>query len=131
MDIFLKAVSGIIVALIIYLILSKQNKDLSLLLTIGTCCIIAIVAINYFEPIIAFVEKLQDIGKIDQTFLKIIFQSVGIGVLSEITTMICNDSGNTALGKSLQLLSGVVIICISLPLFQRIIELIEELILST
>ena len=130
MDIFFKAVSGVVITLIIYLILSKQNKDLSLLITIATCCIIATVAISYFEPVVAFIEKLQSLGRIDQTYLKVILQSVGVGLLSEITSLICNDSGNAALGKSLQVLSVIVITCISLPLFQKLIELIEELILT-
>ncbi len=130
MDIFLKAVGGVIVTLIIYIVLSKQNKDMSTVLTVAVCSIVAIAALNTLSPIIEFIEKLQALGKIDNSFLKIIFRAVGIGILSEITTLICNDAGNGAMGKALQLLGGAVVICISVPLFQKLIELIEELIVS-
>lgn len=129
MDIFIKSVAGTFVALILYLILSKHGKDISTLLTAAVCCMLATVAISYIQPVIAFIERLQQITKLDSEMLQIILRTVGIGLLAEITSLICSDVGNAALGKSLQLLAGGVVLWLSLPLFTKLIDLIEEILL--
>ena len=129
MDIFIKSVAGTFVALILYLILAKHGKDISTLLTAAVCCMLAIAAISYIQPVIAFIERLQQITKLDSEMLQIILRTVGIGLLAEITSLICSDVGNAALGRSLQLLAGGVVLWLSLPLFTKLIDLIEEILL--
>ena len=126
MDIFLKAVCGILITLILYLVISKQNKDISILLTVAACCMVLISAVQQLQPVISFIEKIQIIGNLDPTFVRIVVQSVGIGLLSEIAGHICLDAGNAALCKTLQILASAVILWVSLPLFTKVIELIEE-----
>jgi hypothetical protein len=41
--------------------------------------------------------------------------------------LICTDAGNGALGKALQLLTGAVILWLSIPLIQALIELLSEM----
>lgn len=130
MVIFIKAVAAVLAALILHLMLSKQSKDFSLLLTLGVCCMIATAALQYFEPVIDFFDNLQTIANLDPDMLRIILRAVGIGLLSEITGTICADSGNAALGKTLQILASSVILWISLPLFNGLFELIEGILLE-
>lgn len=130
MDIFLKAAGGVLIALVLYLVLSKQGKDVSLLLTVAVCCMVAAAAVNYLKPVIDFFETLQSIGQLDSGLLRIILRAVGIGLLAEITGLICTDAGNAALGKTLQLLACAVVLWMSVPLFTNIITLIEEILVS-
>ena len=127
MDIFLKASAGILIALICYLILSKYAKDISALLTIAVCTIIAIATFHFIAPLIDLIGSLEQLGGIDSQMTKILLRSVGIGFLTEITSLICTDAGNAAMGKTLQLLGGVVILWLSIPLFEEMIELIKEI----
>ncbi len=129
MDIFLKSAACTLVALIMYLILGKQGKDISALLTVAVCCILATAAMRYIEPVVTFIGRLQQLSNLDPAMLQIILRAVGIGLLSEITSLICADAGNAALGKSLQLLAVGVVLWLSMPLFTEIIDLIEEILL--
>ena len=126
MDVFIKAAGGVLIALVLYLILAKQGKDFSLLLSVAVCCMVAGAAMTYLEPVIVFFKKLQALGQIDTEMLTIILRAVGIGLLSEITCLICTDAGNAALGKTLQLLASAVILWMSVPLFNSLITLVEE-----
>jgi len=49
-----------------------------------------------------------------------------VGLLSELAALICADAGENAMGKSLQILSGIVIVWLSLPLMKQVIVLLEE-----
>lgn len=128
MDNFVKAAAVSLIAVILSLILAKQNKDISVLLTTAVCAIIITVMVRYLHPVIEFLRKLRTIGQLDSELFGILLKAVGIGILSEIVGMICNDSGNGALGKTLQTLSVAVIIWISLPLLNSLLELIERIV---
>lgn len=127
MSIFLKATAGVLMTVVLCLTLSKQTKDLSALLTMAVCCMVVTAAITYLEPVVGFFEKLQSIGNLDSDMLRILFKAVGMGLLAEITALICSDAGNAALGKALKLLASAVILWISIPLFNSLIELVEDI----
>ena len=127
MEIFLKSSAAILVALILYLVLLKQGKDFSTILTIIVCSIVGIAAIHYLTPIIDLIYELQDLGNFDSQTISIILRCVGIGLIAEITATICADSGNGAMGKTLQLLATFVVIWLSLPLFTELLTLIKEI----
>ena len=127
MDTFLKATIAILIALIFYLILLKESKDISAVLTIVVCSAICISAVEFLIPILDFITSLQELSNFDNQMLTIILRCVGIGLLTEITTMICADSGNSAMGKTLQLLATAIVLWLSLPLFTEMIALIKEI----
>lgn len=127
MDVFLKAAAGVLIAVVLCLTLSKQTKDVSLLLAMSVCCMVIAAAVTHLTPVIAFFEKLQSIGNLNSDMLRILFKAVGIGLLAEVASLICSDAGNAALGKALKLLASAVILWISLPLFDSLIGLVEDI----
>ena len=130
MDVFIKATGGVLIAIVLYLILSRQGKELAVLLSLAVCCMVAAVAIGYLGPVVNFFEKLQDLGQLDTSLMLVVLRAVGIGLLSEIAALICTDAGNAAMGKTLQILACVVVLWMSVPLFTSLISLIEEILVS-
>ena len=127
MDIFLKATAGILIAVVLSVILSKQNKDYSVLLVLGVCCMVFVTAMQYLERIMEFLRKLEAISNVSSDLLQILFKVVGIAMISEITVTICSDAGNSAMGKVVQILSACVNLWICIPLFDRLLELVRTI----
>lgn len=127
MNEFLKAACIALISVILCQILVKENKDISTLLSVVICALVAITAIQYIHPIIDFFRKLKTIGKFDGQLFDTVIKSVGIGILSEITCMICTDAGNGALAKTLHIMATAVIIWISLPLLNTFMQMIENI----
>lgn len=127
MDVFFKATAGVLLAIIISMVLSRQGKDFSLLLVLCVCSMVAAVALNYFQEIFAFIQSLESLGNLNHNFVGILFKAVGIGILSEITILICTDSGNSALGKAIQILSTAIILWICIPLFTQLMDLVKTI----
>ena len=69
MELYLQAVAAILLAVIIYLVVHGYNKELALLLTLAACCIVIAVAGRYIQPVVAFLEDLQGIGRLENTYL--------------------------------------------------------------
>lgn len=124
---YVKAAGLVLVSVVLCLVLSGQNKSFPVLIAIAVCSIVTIAALQYIRPLLDFFDQLRAVGKFDSELLTILIKAVGIGILSEITALICADSGNSALGKSLQILTTAVILWLSLPLFTGLMELVKQL----
>ena len=127
MDVFIKAAGCIIVTTIFVLVLSRSGKDISLLLSVLVCSMVALAAMHYLEPVFSFIEKIQILGNINNEMLNIVLKAVGIGLISEFTNLICTDAGNAALGKTLQFMGTIVVLWLSIPLLDNIISLVEDI----
>ena len=126
MDIYLKAIAGALIAAILCLVLSKNNKDMAVLVTLTACSLLMLTTAGYLSPVIQFLEQLQDSGNLDRELMEILLKSAGLGLLSEITAQICTDSGNAALGKGIQIGCSIVVLWMSLPLLSSLLDLITE-----
>lgn len=123
----MKSIGIAIVTVVICLFVSKQNKDIAILISIAACCVIFLYAMRYLETILAFINDLKILGNLDSSFLGILLKAVGIGLISEITGLICADAGNTALGKTVQLIASFGILWLALPLFTSLIDIINKI----
>ena len=128
MDIFVKAAAGVLITAVISLILSKNSKDFSVLLIICVCTLVSGAAFYYFNDVIEFLQHLQTVGNLNSDMLSLMLKATGIGVIAEITAMICTDSGNASLGKIIQLLCTAVILWLSISLFQELLDVIQRVI---
>ena len=125
MDIFLKTSAGILIVLVLGAILSKQTKELSVILLIFVCAAIVTAALSFLDPVIRFLEKLEDIGQLNGEFVRILLKTAGVSILAEVLALLCSDGGNAALGKAVHILAGCVILWMAVPLFTKLLELIE------
>lgn len=127
MELFIKAVAVVLVTVVLALALHKQGKDFSLLLTIIVCCMVTTAALTYLDPVVSFFKQLQAQAQLDSEMLKILMKAVGIGLLAEIASLICSDAGNAALGKTIQVLASAVVLWVSLPLLNGLMELVGQI----
>lgn len=130
MELFLKAISGVFIAVALCLVVSKHSKESAVLISVAMCCLVISAAMIYLQPAISFFKKLEQTGNLDSEIIQILLKATGIAVLSEITGHICTDAGNGTLGKTLQLLATAVILWLSLPLFSKLLALIENILVS-
>lgn len=127
MGMFIRAFGAIMIAAILALTLSKQEKELSLLLTIGVCCMVMLVGMQYLSPVVELIHRLESLCDGENGWIRILLKAVGIGLVAEIAALICSDAGNGSLGKSLQFLASTVIVYLSIPVFNGLIDLIQQI----
>lgn len=131
MIIILKAAAGVLISVVLCLALSKHGNDFSLLLTVAVCCMLTAVSVSYLSPVFELLYELQSVSHLDSEMLEVLFKAVGIGLLGEITGAICIDAGNASLAKALRILAAAVILCMSIPMFRSLLDLIEEILGNT
>ena len=127
MDIFVKSCGLILVAVILSIVLSNNNKSFHFVITIAVCCFVGISALDLLRPVIVFFNTLEKQGNWNKDILQVLVKCVGVGILSDITSGVCNDSGNGAMAKSLKLLSSAIILWLSIPLFEGLLDLVNSI----
>ncbi len=125
MDQFFRTIALALLAVVLGLILKDNAKGIGGLLTLLVCAIVLSAAIGYLQPVIDFIRSVQQISGLDSQMLKILLKVVGISVTGEIVSLLCEDSGNSAMGKSIQFLTVAAIIWISLPMLTAFLQLIK------
>lgn len=131
MERFLGAAAGIMVAVVLWIVVSKQAKEFSLALSIGACCLALILVSSYLDPVLDLIARLEQMAGLNREWISVMLKAVGIGLIVEIGSLICTDAGNAALGKALQIAGMIVILWLSVPLMNGFLELIERILGET
>lgn len=127
MEQFFKAAVLCMLAIVIVLMLRNGEKGIGQLLSLLVCCIVMSYAVSALAPIVTLLRTAQRLSTLEREEFTALLKAVGISVTAEIAALLCDDSGNSAMGKALQLLATAVILALSVPMITALLELIEEL----
>lgn len=127
MELFIKTCGAMLLSVILVLCIGSRSKELSMVLAVAVCCMVALSAMEYLYPVIEFVRQLEEVGGLDHTIVRVLLKVTGIGLICEIGALVCSDSGCSSLGKTVRLLGTAVILWLSLPLYAMLVELLERI----
>lgn len=127
MTYFYQGAAAVLIGMLVCLVLDKQGKDYAALICVCVCAMVMLLAAAYLEPVLNFLRELEHLANLETSFIRILFKVTGIGILTEIARLICTDAGNASMGKVLQILSAAVILWLSIPIFQEMLDLIQKI----
>lgn len=127
MELFLKLLAGIMLGVILCLLLPKEKIDFSVLLCMAVCAMATMGIGAYVSTLLDFLKRLIQLGNLPSAHLETMIKIVGIGLLSQISTMVCTDAGKQSLAKILQLTTTVVVLYLCLPLLEQMLSIIETI----
>ena len=110
------------------IILKNINSDFYNLAIICSGIILLLMAIDYLSETVTFIQKLKSLSNINNEIYKIIFKIIGIGYLTEFTSSTLIDFGLDSMSKKIVFVGKIVILTISIPLFNSILDLLSQLI---
>ena len=127
MENYWKACAIMILTVVLGAALGKTEKDLSVVLTLAACCIILMVALEYLSDILVFLWELgSGIGD-RNPFTGILLKIASVALVTEVSSLLSADAGNSSLGKAMQILGNSVILFLSLPILEGFLEIIREI----
>lgn len=127
LDIF-KVLSFALVALLLILIVDKNNREISVLISLIAAVGIFFVVFLHVKEIVSVLNNLANGAGVNRTNLLIILKATGIAYLVEIVGNVCNDAGNSALASKVEMAGKISIAVLTLPIITSVINLIEGLI---
>lgn len=127
MEYFWKTIGLVLIGIVLWLVLQKQEKDYAIMLSLAVCCGIAWAGAAFLQPIVEFLSQLVEMGKIEENLLGTLFKAVGIGFTAELTGKVCTDAGNSAMAGMVRTLGAAAILYISIPLMETLMNLIQDI----
>ena len=127
METFFVAIAATLMALVLYLVLRDHGKHMTALLSLAAVCAILVAAIQYLKPVTELIRSLSAASRIDPAYIRVILKAVGVGLIGEIAALVCNDGGNTALARGVEMLTTAAVLWLSIPLINAVLELIQQM----
>ena len=72
MDTFLQVTAGVLLTVVLGLMVDKQSKDMASVLTLAVLCMVLAAIGSFLQPVLDFIRKLQQEGKLDPEMLRIV-----------------------------------------------------------
>lgn len=117
----------LLTATLLTVVLKKQSPELSLVLTLAACTAVSCLLLSLLKPVLTLAASLAARAEMEDKLIAPLWKCLGIGLLTELTSAVCADAGQSALAKLAELGGGFLCLVVSLPLLQAVLALIEEL----
>ena len=115
------------VTAILALSVRKQSPELALLISLAGCVLAAVGLLGWLAPILDLLRRLGDKAGLEDALLAPLWKVPAIGLLTQIAAAVCQDAGQSALAKLLELGGGLLCLVSALPLLEAVLSLMEEL----
>ena len=123
---FWKLCGGALITGVLVLMLMKQDRDLALILGMAACAMTAAAGLAILEPVLEFLQKLETMGDLHNGVLGVLLKITGIGLTGELSSAILTDSGNASLAKCLRMAATALMLNLSLPVLEILLDLMES-----
>lgn len=120
------AVIGL-VAVLICIQLSKENKEFSFLVAFAAGIYILGYGVANLSQVISSINSvLSNIG-LDSGYISLLLKSMGIAYIGEFASALCKDAGHSSVGEQIELVAKLTILAMSMPVLMALIDTIYAL----
>lgn len=122
------AVMGVLVcAAILALLLRGQRPELSLCLSLAAGAAVLLMLMQHMAPLLSSLHGMLEDSAIPSEYIKAVLKATGICLLTQLTADTCRDAGETALAGKAELAGRILLLLLSLPLFEDMLKLVTVL----
>lgn len=127
MEIFQVVGIGIIGA-VLAVFVRERNKELAVLVSLGTGLILFIFALSKVGAVLRVLEELAARANVNMFYLTTVLKIIGIAYVAEFGAQICRDAGEGATATKIEFAAKVLVMVLALPIIVAILESILRLI---
>jgi stage III sporulation protein AD len=114
-------------ATILIAVLKGRSPQIAFLLALLVGVFIFIFLLDKIGLVISMLQRLSVQAGIEMIFLQTILKIIGIAYIAEFGAQIAKDSGEGAIASKIELAGKVLILVLALPIIQRVIETVLNL----
>lgn len=115
------------VTAILGLSVRKQSPELALLIALGGCVLAAALILGWLSPVLDLLKRLGEQAGLEDALLAPLWKVLAIGLLTQTASAVCQDAGQSALSKLMDLGGGLLCLIAALPLLEAVLNLLEDL----
>ncbi len=124
---FLKIAGICLAAALLSTVLDRRDHALAMALGVFACVMALGACIRTLRPAVRFFEELSALSQLDESYYSPLVKTVGIGVVTQISSAVCVDSGQKAMAKTAEYCGICACVVLSLPLMRAALETIQQM----
>lgn len=117
-----------LIAAILSALLRKNGSELAILLSLAAVLSVSILLSDAAGRIIAFIRQMIQLGGLESELFTPLLKTVAIALVSRISSEICRDAGEGALGTMVEIAGSFGAILVSMPLFEAAWDMLQRLV---
>ncbi len=127
MELIIRLGALAVLAALLALLLKGKQGELGLLLALAGLAALFFALAEPFGELLAFLRTLSEGTGLDAAVFTPLYKILGIALVARLGGQLCRDAGESALAAGLETAGGVCAMLAALPLLERALSLLEEL----
>lgn len=126
MDVF--AITGLaVVTAALAALLKGRTPELALLLSVVAGALLLGMLLSQGMPVFTKLQEMFEGTGAQGEAIQILFKALGVCFVVQIACDACRDMGETAMAGKVELAGKITVLLLSLPLFDRIMQIVRQL----
>ena len=113
----------LLIAAFLTVLLRRYRPELAMGVGIVAGTIALLAVLKTAAPAVSQLQTLLEGAALPQAYTAILFKALGICLLTQLTADACRDAGESALAAKAELAGKLLLLVLSLPLFEKITSL--------
>jgi len=123
------AVSGFCIAgAVIAVLLRQYCREQSMMISLAVCAMVFAGAVSIISPVLDRLTLLFMQSGINEAYISIVFKATAVCFITQITSDLCRDSGESAIASAMELWGRISIMLMALPLIESVADTILDVI---
>lgn len=116
-----------IIAAALSLMLRQYRPEYAVFVSLG-CSVVALLwVLQGIAQVMDQLERLFQGSLLSQELVTVVMKCLGVCVLTELAGQTCRDAGENAIAAKVELAGKVTLVLVSLPLFERLLQVAGRL----
>ena len=116
-----------IASAILAVLLRQYVREQSLFISLAACVIVTGALFAMLAPVLGDIRDIFLDSGLPDSYITLLFKATAICLITQITSDLCRDSGETAIASAAELWGRGAVTFISLPLVRNLITRISEI----
>lgn len=112
---------------ILAVLLRQHVREQSLFISLAACVVVTGGLFAMLAPILGDIRGLLLDSGLPESYISLVFKATAICLITQITSDLCKDSGETAIASAAELWGRGAVTFVSLPLIKALISRIGEI----
>ena len=123
----LKIAALALCAVMIIVLVKNYKPEFGIFVAIVCSVLILYFLVDSLKYAFSYMSQLYDKLDYGKTYFPIIIKVLAIAYITEFTSQLCKDAGESSIASKVELAGKIIIFCVAIPVFISILNLVEQL----
>lgn len=123
----IKIAGIIIVSLVLIIFIKDTEREFSILLSIAVCIMIFMSISDDIVNVAKTIMNITSNNNEINSYINLMVKVLGISLIGQFVIDLCRDSGEGALATQTEIATKIIILTMTLPLFETVINIVTGL----